>query len=81
MVAFDTKPAPSDPSSLRPDLIYIQGNGREYNQVLSAMKGCDAAIHLAAGLPHNFDKIEMHNLNVVMSWNMMRAAAEVCAIS
>ena len=45
------------------------------------MKGCDAVVHLASVLPLVFDGGDgvdvIHNTNVVMSWNALRAAAEV----
>jgi len=84
VIAFDRKPPPSTPSknsALRENLTYIQGDGTSFPAVLAAMKGCDAVVHLASILPLDFDGGDgvhiIHNTNVVMSWNALRAAAEL----
>lgn len=65
-------------------MTYVQGDARSYETVHNAMKGSDAVVHLAALIPvafNNEDGVDIiHNMNVVMSWNVMRAAAEVSLI-
>lgn len=82
VIAFDTKPPPPPDAPALPDgLTYIQGDARNYEEVTKAMEGCDAVVQLAALLPLAFGqtdaKDKVHNLNVVISWNVLRAAAEV----
>ncbi|KZV98968.1 NAD(P)-binding protein [Exidia glandulosa HHB12029] len=56
---------------------YVELDIRNYDQVLEAFRGCDAVIHLAA-IPNPGDYVvDTHNLNVVSSWNALRAAAEL----
>jgi len=56
---------------------HIELDVRQYDQVLEALRGNDAVIHLAA-IPNPGDYVvESHNLNVVASWNVLRAAAEL----
>ncbi|KAF8503837.1 hypothetical protein JB92DRAFT_2970605 [Gautieria morchelliformis] len=44
---------------------------------MRVLRGCDAVIHLAA-FPNPGDFVStVHNLNVVVSWNILRAAAEL----
>lgn len=59
------------------DLTYVQGDGRDFDLVLKAMRGCDAAINLSAALGPGDGLATTHNTNVVISWNVLRAAAEV----
>ncbi|KAH9481567.1 dTDP-6-deoxy-L-talose 4-dehydrogenase (NAD(+)) [Psilocybe cubensis] len=50
---------------------------RNYDTVLKLLAGYDAVIHLAA-FPNPDDYIvKAHNSNVVISWNMLRACAEL----
>jgi len=82
VIAFDIKPAPPpDAAPLRENLTYIHGDARSYESVVLAMKGCDAVVHLAALIPTGFGNTDgidvIHNTNVVMSWNVLRAAAEL----
>lgn len=68
---------PEDTTSKDEWFRFVQLDIREYNQVLDAFRGCDAVIHLAA-IPNPGDYVvETHNLNVVSSWNALRAAAEL----
>ncbi|KAF9524851.1 hypothetical protein CPB83DRAFT_578163 [Crepidotus variabilis] len=49
----------------------------DFDLVLKLIAGCEAVIHLA-GLPNPIDyKVATHNLNVVLSWNVLRACAEL----
>ncbi|KAH7106895.1 NAD(P)-binding protein [Auriculariales sp. MPI-PUGE-AT-0066] len=56
---------------------FVEVDVREYDQVLNALRGCDAVIHLAA-IPNPGDYVvATHNLNVVAGWNVLRGAAEL----
>ncbi|KAJ7659968.1 hypothetical protein B0H17DRAFT_1212770 [Mycena rosella] len=44
---------------------------------LQALEGCEAIIHLAAYPRPGDYKVVVHNSNVVISWNILRAAAEL----
>jgi len=49
----------------------------DYDASLAALHGADAVIHLAA-VPHPADFAAItHNTNVILSWNVLRAAAEL----
>lgn len=56
---------------------YIVGEMSDYDLLVSAFKGCDAMIHMAA-IPSPFRQPDhvVHNNNVVGSYNAMRAAIE-----
>jgi nucleoside-diphosphate-sugar epimerase len=50
---------------------------RDYDETLRALKGAEAVVHLA-GIPQpNINVVEAHNTNVVLSFNVLRAAAEL----
>ncbi|KZT29713.1 NAD(P)-binding protein [Neolentinus lepideus HHB14362 ss-1] len=51
---------------------------REYDQVIDALNGCDAVIQLAGQPnPSKDNPAVAHNLNVVITWNVLQAAAEL----
>ncbi|KAJ7773059.1 hypothetical protein B0H16DRAFT_1511107 [Mycena metata] len=69
--------ATADDRELGSDFSFLQADLREYNETLKALEGCEAIIHLA-GYPNPTDyKVLTHNTNVVISWNVLRAAAEL----
>ncbi|KAG1872142.1 NAD(P)-binding protein [Suillus tomentosus] len=50
---------------------------KDFDATLKVFEGCDAIIQLAA-FPHPMDyKTKVHNDNVVITWNVLRAAAEL----
>lgn len=56
---------------------FIKADLREFEQALNALRGCDGVAHLAA-YPDPGDYLwQTHNSNVVISWNVLRAAAEL----
>jgi nucleoside-diphosphate-sugar epimerase len=60
------------------DLAYIQADITDYTAIESAVRGCDALVHLAAiPAPGRLPDHEVHNNNVVGSYNALRAAIEV----
>jgi len=77
VVAFDIRPEPSSNTRLRKGLNYVKGDATDYQAVMKSMEGCTAVIHLAAGVGPGDGVLGYHNMNVVSSWNVLRAAAEV----
>ncbi|KAF8575654.1 NAD-binding protein [Ramaria rubella] len=57
--------------------VFIQADLTDYDQVLSALTRCDAVVHLAAIRTPGDGKEKTHNNNVISSWNVLRAAAEL----
>jgi len=77
VVGLDNK-SPEDDFVSAPGFSFRQVDLTEYEKTLNALRGCNAVIHLAA-LTHPIDYVAVvHNTNVVLSWNVLRAAAEVC---
>ncbi|KAJ2914499.1 hypothetical protein MD484_g5900, partial [Candolleomyces efflorescens] len=71
---------PEDPlaqAHKNPNFTFHQADISDFNVALEVLKGCDAVIHLA-GAPNPGDyKVDTHNMNVVLSWNILRACAEL----
>ncbi|KAL1707933.1 hypothetical protein EV121DRAFT_277551 [Schizophyllum commune] len=56
---------------------YRSADLRDFHVVLRVLEGCEAITSLA-GVPNPTDyKVQAHNTNVVISWNILRAAAEL----
>ncbi|KAJ7158900.1 hypothetical protein C8R46DRAFT_1110712 [Mycena filopes] len=67
----------ADDRELGSNFSFLQADLKDYNETLKALEGCEAVIHLA-GVPNPTDyKVFTHNTNVVLSWNVLRAAAEL----
>jgi len=65
-----------DSASLGASWLFVEADLTDYAQVVTALRGCEAVIHLA-GVPHPEDyQVDTHNNNVVVSWNVLRASAE-----
>lgn len=61
-----------------PELTYSQADLTSYEAFAAALQGCEALIHLAAiPAPGRHSDHEVHNNNVVTSYNALRAAAEL----
>ncbi|KAJ6577214.1 hypothetical protein B0H19DRAFT_1118688 [Mycena capillaripes] len=71
--ALDT----ADGRDLGSNFSFLQADLRDYNETLKAFEGCEAIIHLAAYRQPGDYKVIVHNSNVVISWNVLRAAAEL----
>jgi nucleoside-diphosphate-sugar epimerase len=76
LVCLDRVPAPA--GQQRPGVTFIQADVADYDAFESAMRGCEALIHMAAipGPGGHPDPV-VHNNNVVGSYNALRAAAEL----
>lgn len=67
-----------DKNTDHPDLKHVQVELTDYHAFQSAIRGCDALIHMAA-IPapgHHPDHV-VHNNNVVSSYNALRVAVEI----
>jgi UDP-glucose 4-epimerase len=57
---------------------YVQADITNYTAIENALRGCDALVHMAAiPAPGHQPDHEVHNNNVVGSYNVLRAAVEV----
>ena len=60
------------------NITYIQAELTDYSAFENALRGCDALVHMAAiPAPGSHPDHEVHNNNVVGSYNALRAAAEI----
>ncbi|KDQ56992.1 hypothetical protein JAAARDRAFT_131334 [Jaapia argillacea MUCL 33604] len=60
-----------------PAFTFLKVDLRVYEETLKALEGCEAVIQLAA-FPQPGDYVAItHNNNVVISWNILRSAAEL----
>jgi nucleoside-diphosphate-sugar epimerase len=65
-------------ASLADNITFIQASITDYAAFEQAMQGCDALIHLAAyPTPNQHPDYEVHNNNVVGSYNALSAAARL----
>lgn len=68
----------ADPGPARPGLSAVRVDVTRYEELLAALDGCEALIHLAAiPMPGQHPDHVVHNTNVVGSYNALRAAAEL----
>ncbi|KAI0052310.1 NAD(P)-binding protein [Auriscalpium vulgare] len=56
---------------------FVQCDLRDYEATVNALKGCEGVVHLAAHPTPGDYLATTHNDNVVMSWNILCAAAEL----
>ena len=62
-------------------ITYIQCDLTDYSAFENALRGCDALVHMAAiPAPGHHPDHEVHNNNVVSSYNAFRAAVEVLSL-
>lgn len=75
VVSIDQAPPPN---ITQPHFSFIQADLTDYEEFVQAIRGRDALIHMAAiPSPGRHPDHEVHNNNVVVSYNALRAAAEV----
>src|SRR6185436_19733867 len=75
VVSIDQTPAQN---ITQPHFSFIQANLTNYEEFVQAIRGCDALIHMAAiPAPGHQPDHQVHNNNVVASYNALRAAVEV----
>jgi nucleoside-diphosphate-sugar epimerase len=76
VVSIDRVRLTEDPAL--PDFSFIQADITHYADIGPALRGCDALVHLAAiPSPNGFPDHEVHNNNVVGSYNALSAAARL----
>jgi nucleoside-diphosphate-sugar epimerase len=64
--------------SERPNVTFVQADLTDYDAFEQALRGCDTLVHMAAiPAPGHHPDPEVHNNNVVTSYNALRAAAEL----
>ena len=75
VVSIDQSPSPTmNP----PHYSFVQANLTDYEEFVRAIRDCDALIHMAAiPAPGQHPDHQVHNNNVVASYNALRAAVEV----
>lgn len=62
----------------RAGVTYIKAEIADYDVMVNSIRGCDALIHMAAiPAPGRHPDHEVHNNNVVTSYNALRASVEV----
>ncbi|KAI0682660.1 NAD(P)-binding protein [Cerioporus squamosus] len=77
VVGIDSAPVPDALAHLSDGFAFHQADLREYDAGLGLLEGCDAVVHLAAMRTPGDYVVAAHNTNVVISWNILRAAAEL----
>ncbi|CCL98793.1 uncharacterized protein FIBRA_00798 [Fibroporia radiculosa] len=60
-----------------PAFTFVQVDLRNYEDTLEALQSCDAVVQLAALSNPGDYKAATHNSNVVITWNVLRACAEL----
>ena|ERR1041385_86273 len=76
VVSIDQTPPTNN--TQQPKLTFIQADLTDYQAFLQAIRGSDALIHMAAiAAPGHHPDHQVHNNNVVTSYNALRAAVEV----
>ncbi|EJD40198.1 NAD(P)-binding protein [Auricularia subglabra TFB-10046 SS5] len=78
VLGIDVTPVPEAASwKEHPKFDFVQADLRDFQRALELFKGYDAVINLA-GVPNPTDYlVEAHNTNVILSWNVLRACAEL----
>ena len=76
VVSIDRAPPPKETAP--PAVTFVQADMAHYSDVEQAVRGCDALVHLAAiPGPWRHPDDEVHNNNVVSSYNALSAAARL----
>src|SRR6266498_138807 len=76
VISIDQTPPANNIS--QPNLSFIQADLTDYHAFVQAIRDCDALIHMAAiAAPGHHPDSQVHNNNVVTSYNALRAAVEV----
>ncbi|KAA1467724.1 NAD(P)-binding protein [Dentipellis sp. KUC8613] len=77
VLGLDNKTVEGTESSGHPNYHFVEADLCDFNTALGLLEGHDAVVHLAA-FPNPTDfKVQTHNANVVISWNVIRACAEL----
>ncbi|THH28334.1 hypothetical protein EUX98_g5861 [Antrodiella citrinella] len=77
VVGIDHREVPDLEFNGHPNFTFKEVDLREYDKALEALRGVDAIVQLAAIRTPEDYVVVAHNTNVVISWNIFRAAAEL----
>ncbi|KAJ3533038.1 hypothetical protein NM688_g7339 [Phlebia brevispora] len=79
VIGIDNAPSSSDELGLlsNPLFSFCRIDLTDYEAALEALRGAEAVIQLAAIRTPEDYAVKCHNTNVVISWNVLRAAAEL----
>lgn len=77
VVGIDYREAPDLELNADANFTFLEVDLRDYDKALEALKGADAVVQLAAIRTPEDYVVVAHNTNVVISWNILRAAAEL----
>ncbi|EMD33926.1 hypothetical protein CERSUDRAFT_141261 [Gelatoporia subvermispora B] len=77
IIGIDTAPPKDCEYGSNPKFDFRQVDVRDYDAVLRVLQGCEGVVHLAGVRSPEDYVVKTHNTNVVMSWNVLRAAAEL----
>ena len=70
--------APAEEVEQPPNATFVEAEISDYDALVSAMRGCEALVHMAAiAAPGHHPDHVVHSNNVVGSYNALRAAAEL----
>ncbi|PCH42342.1 NAD(P)-binding protein [Wolfiporia cocos MD-104 SS10] len=76
VVGIDTITKDLDFSS-HPNYTFVNADLRDLNETLNALRGCDGVVQLAGHSNPGDYLASTHNTNVAITWNVLRAAAEL----
>ncbi|TBU50379.1 NAD(P)-binding protein [Dichomitus squalens] len=65
------------PEDQAPRFKFHEADLRDYDIATDLLRGCEGIVHLAAMRNPGDYHVAAHNTNVVLSWNILRAAAEL----
>ena len=82
VLGLDFTPPGAAPSNDTKKFVFGKVDARDFDRVLSVLRGfeTEGVVHLAAHRNPTDYLAKTHNDNVVMSWNVLRACAEVTLI-
>ncbi|KAF9446306.1 NAD(P)-binding protein [Macrolepiota fuliginosa MF-IS2] len=80
VIGVDLTTVPDELTTLQKDkFAFHQADLKDYDRALEILRSsaCEAVIHLAAFRDPTDYKVQTHNSNVILSWNILRACAEL----
>ncbi|KAF8072058.1 hypothetical protein FPV67DRAFT_916627 [Lyophyllum atratum] len=77
VVGLDYIPQAEGAAVQHPQFTFVQADLKDYEVVLRSLEGSEGVVHLAAYRDPTDYGVTTHNGNVVISWNILRACAEL----
>jgi len=77
VVGIDYIPEAEQQAVQHPQFTFLQADLKDYKVVTTALEGSEGVVHLAAFPDPGDYEVTTHNSNVVISWNILRACAEL----